>query len=314
MLIRQRFKDTKKVVSIRFDQINDLSPAIHLHSSPAKTPLYDMMSEAPMLPPEIQLEILNSAINQIMRSSIKVRRYFDEPTARAHASRSAQQILNLRLISTLADREVISICWKKFEKIILIDPWHRTDSWEMHIEELILGHCLRGWLLEAPNVSDDPLLRRARQMVHEHESMSDSLRIRERSSRQPQLEEEEDPEIPDMATLIATALGKSTGLNTMQHANAPKKRPLANATKSPRNTRRRQNPSRNALREQLGIKEYHHRRLLKAYPGISYAELAARLKRAVHDDRMAEIDREEIEALAWERALKMCDQLVYGLE
>jgi len=124
------------------------------------------MSGLPSLPQEIQREVVRSMVNLIIDTACekrdKCRLNRQETLTLAH--QAVSRILNLRYISKAIAREVMAVCWERFEEILSFPWWH--DYWAKdYLERLIVVDCLCGWLRICPD--DDFLLLRARKTLKE---------------------------------------------------------------------------------------------------------------------------------------------------
>lgn len=120
------------------------------------------MSQLPTLPQEILDEILRTAIDLIIRTA-RVQIYNTQYRG-AQAWRAARQILALRYFSRASAREVMSICWRRLQKILL--NAERIISPAAHVEEWILEQCVRRWLRTCQD-DDDELSTARRAMKDE---------------------------------------------------------------------------------------------------------------------------------------------------
>lgn len=130
-------------------------------SAPTQLRNRDIMSQLPTLPQEILDEIIRTAIDLIIRTArvqIYNSRCFPE-----EVSRAAEQILSLRFLSRASAREVMSICWKRLDKILSNADPERKISPAAGVEERILERCVSGWIEKCQD--DDHLLARARGVV-----------------------------------------------------------------------------------------------------------------------------------------------------
>lgn len=127
------------------------------------------MSGLPLLPQEIQREIVRSRINSIIATACRTSNQYDynHRNTLTMAYAAVRLILNLRYISKATAREVMFVCLGRLEKIGSI-PGHMcffSDS--LYFEQFILIDCVYGWLHICPD--DDFLLSRAHKTLKECE-------------------------------------------------------------------------------------------------------------------------------------------------
>lgn len=123
------------------------------------------MSAVLTLPHEIQNKVLRTIIDSIIETACVNPPPMPRRELYLYTSRIALQILDLRHISKHAAREVMFVCWKRLERILLINAWERPMTIALYREELVLAKCVCGWLRTSPD--DDFLLTKARQVVSE---------------------------------------------------------------------------------------------------------------------------------------------------
>lgn len=127
------------------------------------------------LPQEIEHNILCRIIDSMIWEASTNKVGFGMPELVALLSRVAQQILDLRYISRHAARDVMFICWKRFEKIYTTNQFDPELSTIWYIQKCLLADCLRGWLQVGP--SDDFLLTKARRVVETWGGVSDDYSL-----------------------------------------------------------------------------------------------------------------------------------------